>query len=99
MGRRSQRLDWLQTIRTNKESSRNEALTWKICNPQQWTQHSMNEPPKPPWDRVGQIKKIEVRLSIRTCVPNLGAVRREFFLTIDNLLNPPRVGWVKNIFC
>ena len=33
--------DW--TIRTNKESSRNEALTWNICNPQQWTQHSMNE--------------------------------------------------------
>ena len=36
MGRRSQRVDWLQTIRTNKESSRNEALTWTICNPQQW---------------------------------------------------------------
>ena len=26
MDRRSQRLDWLQTIRTNKESRRNEAL-------------------------------------------------------------------------
>ena len=25
-----------------------------------------------------------VRVSIRTCVPNLGAVRREIFLTIDN---------------
>ena len=37
MGRRSQRLDWLQTMRTNKESSRKEALTWNICIPQQWT--------------------------------------------------------------
>ena len=34
MGWRSHRLDWLQTIQTNKESSWNEALTWKICNPQ-----------------------------------------------------------------
>ena len=36
----------------------------------------------------------KVRVSIRTCVPNLGAVRRERFLTIDNPLNPPREGWV-----
>ena len=28
-------------------------------------------------------------------MPNLGAVRRERFLTIDNPLNPPGVGWVK----
>ena len=31
-------------------------------------------------------------VSIRTCVPNLGAVREERFLTIDNPLNPPRSG-------
>ena len=43
---------------------------------------------------VGQIC-FKVRVSIRTCVPNLGAVRRERFLTIDNPLNPPGVGWVK----
>ena len=36
----------------------------------------------------------KVRVSIRTCMPNLGAVRRERFLTIDNPLNPPGVGWV-----
>ena len=30
-------------------------------------------------------------------MPNLGAVRREFFLTVDNPLNPPGVGWV-NLF-
>ena len=33
--------------------------------------------------------------TIRTCVPNLGAIRHEFFLTIYNPLNPPGVGWVK----
>ena len=27
----------------------------------------------------------------------LGAVRRERFLTIDNPLNPPGVGWVKKM--
>ena len=43
---------------------------------------------------VGQVV-FKVRVSIRTCVPNLGAVRRERFLTIDNPLNPPGVGWVK----
>ena len=37
----------------------------------------------------------KVRVSIRTCVPNLGAVRRERFLTIYNPLSPPGVGWVK----
>ena len=31
-------------------------------------------------------------------MPNLGAVRRERFLTIDNPLNPPGVGWVKKKF-
>ena len=35
-----------------------------------------------------------MRVFIRTCVPNLGAVRRERFLTIYNPLNPPGVGWV-----
>ena len=38
-----------------------------------------------------------VRVFIRTCVPNVGAVRRERFLTIDNPLNPPGVG-VGDIF-
>ena len=38
---------------------------------------------------------VKVRVSIRTCMPHLGAVRRERFLTIDNPLNPPGVGWVK----
>ena len=28
-------------------------------------------------------------------MPNFGAVRRGRFLTIDNPLNPPAVGWVK----
>ena len=37
----------------------------------------------------------KVRVSIRTCVPNLGAVRRERLFTIYNPLNPPGVGWVK----
>ena len=37
----------------------------------------------------------KVRVSIRTCMPNFGAVRRERFLTIYNPLNPPGVGWVK----
>ena len=32
---------------------------------------------------VGQFF-FKVRVSIRTCVPNLGAVRRKIFLTIDN---------------
>ena len=31
-------------------------------------------------------------------MPNLGAVRRERFLTIDNPLNPPGVGWVTFFF-
>ena len=43
MGRRSRRLDWLETIRSDKESSRKAKLTWDICNPQQWTKHQMNE--------------------------------------------------------
>ena len=36
---------------------------------------------------------VKVRVSIRTCVPNLGAVRRERFLTIYNPLNSPGMGW------
>ena len=51
-------------------------------------------PPKSPWVGVGQ-KKIKVRVSIRTCVANLGAVRREICLTMDNPLNPHGVGWLK----
>ena len=50
---------------------------------------------------VGWVKFIiffKVRVSIRTCVPNLGAIRRERFLTIYNPLNPPGVGWVKFFF-
>ena len=31
-------------------------------------------------------------------MPNLGAVRRERFLTIYNPLNPPGVGWVTFFF-
>ena len=30
-------------------------------------------------------------------MPNFGAVRRERFLTIDNPLNPPGVGWVNKV--
>ena len=37
---------------------------------------------------------VKVRVCIRTCLPNLGAVSRERFLTIDNPLNPSGVGWV-----
>ena len=47
---------------------------------------------------VGWVKFFKVRVSIRTCVPNLGAVRRERFLTIYNPLNPPGVRWVKFFF-
>ena len=31
-------------------------------------------------------------------MPNLGADRRKIFLTIDNPLNAPGVGWVKFFF-
>ena len=31
-------------------------------------------------------------------MPNLGALRRERFLTIYNPLNPPGVGWVTTFF-
>ena len=43
---------------------------------------------------MGQIFFFMVRVSIRTCMPNLGAVRRERFLTIYNPLNPPGVGHI-----
>ena len=52
-------------------------------------------PPGVGWGGVGHFCCFKVRVSIRTCVPNLGAVRRERFLTIYNPLNPPGVGWVK----
>ena len=55
-----------------------------------------NNPLNPPG--VGWVKILiffKVRVSIRTCVPNLGVIRRERFLTIYNPLNPPGVGWVK----
>ena len=51
---------------------------------------TIDNPLNPPWGGVGQFF-FKVRLSIRTCVPNLGAVHRERFLTIDNPLNP--LGW------
>ena len=57
------------------------------------------QPPKPPG--VGWVtfkKKCKVRVSIRTCMPNLGAARRERFLTTDNPLNPLGVGWVNFFF-
>ena len=41
---------------------------------------------------------LKVRVSIRTCMPNLGVVRRERFLTIDNPLNRPGVWWGWSIF-
>ena len=47
-------------------------------------------PPGVGWVKIGIFFK--VRVSIRTCVPNLGAIRRERFLTIYNPLNPPGVG-------
>ena len=50
-------------------------------------------PLNPPWGGVGNFF-LKVRVSIRTCMPNLGAVRRERLLTIYNPLNPPGVGWV-----
>ena len=37
----------------------------------------------------------KVSVFIRTCVPHLGALRRERSLTIDNPLNPPGVGQKK----
>ena len=42
----------------------------------------------------------KVRVSIRTCMQNLGAVSRERFLTIYNPLNPTggRVGQIFNLF-
>ena len=41
---------------------------------------------------------LKVRVCIRTCLPNMGAVHREIFLTIDNPLNPPGVGRVNILF-
>ena len=43
MGRRYKRMDWLKTLRLDKESCRKSKLTWDICNPQQWKQHRKNE--------------------------------------------------------
>ena len=60
---------------------------------------TIDNPLNPPG--VGWVKFLiffKERVSIRTYVPNLGAVRRERFLTIDNPLNPPGVGWVKIVF-
>ena len=47
-------------------------------------------PPGVGW--VNLFNFFKVRVSIRTCVPNLGAIRRERFLTIYNPLNCPGVG-------
>ena len=49
----------------------------------------------PGWGGSNYLFCVKVRVCIRTCLPNLGTVRRERFLTIDNPLNPPGVGWVK----
>ena len=70
---------------------------------------TIDNPLKPPG--VGWVKFcFKVRVSIRTCVPNLGAIRRSPHTShkhhptnphptnIDYPLNPPGVGWV-NFLC
>ena len=52
---------------------------------------TIDNPLNPPG--VGWVNFLKVRVSIRTCVPKLGAVRRERFLTIENPLTPPGMGW------
>ena len=53
-------------------------------------------PPGVGW--VNFVYFFKVRVSIRTCVQNLGAFRREIFLTIDNPLNPPGGGGGSHFF-
>ena len=64
-----------------------------LANASRARQFNRLNPPGVGW--VNFFCFFKVRVSIRTCVPNLGAVRRERFLTIDNPLNPPGMGWVK----
>ena len=64
-----------------------------LANASRARQFKPLNPPGVGW--VNLFYFFKVRVSIRTCVPNLGAVRRERFLTIYNPLNPPGVGWVK----
>ena len=64
-----------------------------LTNASRARQFNPLNPPGVGW--VNLFYFFKVRVSIRTCVPNLGAVRRERFLTIYNPLNPPGVGWVK----
>ena len=64
-----------------------------LANASRARQFNRLNPPGLGW--VNFFSVFKVRVSIRTCVPNLGAVCRERFLTIDNPLNPPGVGWVK----
>ena len=64
-----------------------------LANASRARQFKPLNPPGVGW--VNLFYLFKVRVSIRTCVPNLGAVRRERFLTIYNPLNPPGVGWVK----
>ena len=63
-----------------------------LANASRARQFNPLNPPGVGW--VKFVVVVKVRVSIRTCMPNLGAVRRERFLTIDNPLNPPGVGWV-----
>ena len=53
-------------------------------------------PPGVGWVKIFIFFK--VRVSIRTCVQNLDAIRRERFLTIYNPLNPPPRGGVGQFF-
>ena len=66
-----------------------------LANASRARQFNPLNPPGVGW--VNFLFIFKVIVSICTCVPNLGAVRRERFLTIYNPLNPPGVGWV-NIF-
>ena len=64
-----------------------------LANASRTRQFKPLNPPGVGW--VNFFNFFKVRVSIRTCVPNLGAVRRERFVTIYNPLNPPGVEWVK----
>ena len=59
-----------------------------LANASRARQFNPLNPPGVGWVNLFYIF-FKVRESIRTCVPNLGAVRRKIFLTIYNPLNPP----------
>ena len=67
-----------------------------LANASRARQFKPLNPPGVGW--VNLFYFFKVRVSIRTCVPNLGAVRRERFLTIYNPLNPPGVGVGQNCY-